>query len=39
MRGAGHGLPVQRPAIFIEALLDFLHDVEEGKSVAGRRRV
>ncbi len=39
VRGAGHGLPVQRPAIFIEALLDFLHDVEEGKSVAGRRRV
>jgi pimeloyl-ACP methyl ester carboxylesterase len=38
-RGAGHGLPAQRPAPFTDTLMDFLHDVEEGVDIAGRRTV
>ena len=38
-KGAGHGLPAQRPEAFTSVLLEFLHDVEEGNDVAGRRRV
>ena len=38
-RDAGHGLPAQRPGPFTQMLMEFLHDVEDGKSVAGRRRV
>jgi pimeloyl-ACP methyl ester carboxylesterase len=36
-RGAGHGLPSQRPEAFTGVLLDFLADVESEQSVAGRR--
>lgn len=38
-RGAGHGLPAQRPEQFTDVLFDFLRDVEDGKDIAGRRTV
>jgi pimeloyl-ACP methyl ester carboxylesterase len=38
-RGAGHGLPAQRPGPFTDVLFEFLHDVEEGVDVAGRKRI
>lgn len=35
-RGAGHGLPAQRPDQFNAVLRDFLRDVEDGRPVEGR---
>jgi pimeloyl-ACP methyl ester carboxylesterase len=38
VRGAGHGLPVVRPDVFNDLLVQFLEDVEDGKPISGRRR-
>lgn len=36
---AGHTVPHHRPDAFAETLLAFLHDVEDGKEIAGRLEV
>ncbi|MCK9519018.1 MAG: alpha/beta hydrolase, partial [Dehalococcoidia bacterium] len=36
---AGHTVPHHRPEAFVDALLEFLHDIEDHKAVAGRFEV
>jgi pimeloyl-ACP methyl ester carboxylesterase len=38
-RDAGHTVPYHRPGAFVDELLSFLHDIEDGKEIAGRREV
>lgn len=34
-RGAGHTVPLHRPEAFLDAVIGFLRDVEDGKAIAG----
>ena len=37
--GVGHGIPARVPELFTSTVLEFLADIEEGKPIAGTRRV
>ena len=38
-KDTGHGVPNHRPEAFVNAVLAFLNDIEEGSTIAGTRTV